>query len=267
MAERAHQGVIEAQTRHITETTKESLRNGAIHSLQDGPVAMPDGPIQTWKTYEREYRIYHDRFYKRSLRPDEYRLGVEDKPYVPPLGFERLQNEAACLDFIRSKTNIPVPDTLEAYDEAGSFVLITKRLLGVQMNELPLQDQALVMEEVECHLQALRTLRSRRTGGPSRVVCPPRRATQYFPNDTIWSAKVAEEEDFVFCHCDLSQSNIIVDPNTLKIEGIIDWEYGGFWPDYFESPYFQDPRPSGAQFRNEAENAQLEEFLRSRSSG
>ncbi|KAB5522884.1 hypothetical protein GE09DRAFT_1258469 [Coniochaeta sp. 2T2.1] len=72
------------------------------------------------------------KFYKRSVRPDEYRLGVGNKPYIPPLGFERLQNEAACLDYIRRKTNIPAPNTLEAYvDEGGSFVLVTKWLQGV----------------------------------------------------------------------------------------------------------------------------------------
>jgi len=33
---------------------------------------MLDEPIETWKTNEREYRIYQARFYKRSLRSDEY---------------------------------------------------------------------------------------------------------------------------------------------------------------------------------------------------
>ncbi|KAB5522089.1 hypothetical protein GE09DRAFT_1230157 [Coniochaeta sp. 2T2.1] len=97
---------------------------------------MSDEAIETWTTHEREYRIYKAKFYKRSLRPDEFRLGVGNKPYIPPLGFERLQNEAACLDYVRSKTNIPVPDTLEAYvDEGGSFVLVNKWLQGVRMSK------------------------------------------------------------------------------------------------------------------------------------
>ncbi len=66
----------------------------------------------------------------------------------------------------------------------------------------------------------------------------------------------------MFCHCDLSQSNIIVNPKTLKIEGIIDWEYAGFWPDFFETPYYRVSKPSGAQFKDEAENAPLVDFLR-----
>lgn len=226
---------------------------------------MADEPIEAWTNHEREFRIYRDRFYKRSLRPKEYRVYSQNEPYVPPMGFERLQNEAACLEFIRSNTAIPVPDTLEAYSEDGSFVLVTKRLLGVTMNKLPPQDQAVVMKEVEIHLRTLQTLRSNRTGGPSGIVCPPRRATQYFPGDATWSAKTMEDNSFVFCHCDLSQSNIIVDPKTLKIEGIIDWEYAGFWPDFFESQYFRDPRPSGAQFRDESQNAHLVDFLQGRS--
>ena len=40
--------------------------------------------------------------------------------------------------------------------------------------------------------------------------------------------------------------NIIVDPKTLTIEGIIDWEHGGYWPAFFDSPFFRDPRAFGA---------------------
>jgi len=223
---------------------------------------MPEQPVETWTTAEREYRIYQDKFYKRSLRHTEYQLDFQGKLYVPPLGFERLQNEVACLNFIRNKTDIPVPNILEAYDDNGSFVLVTERLTGVKMNELSPPEQEIVIEEVERHVQTLRNLQSDVTGGPSGLVCPPIRAAQYFPSETIWSKKVSPDRSFVMCHCDLSQSNIIVNPRTLKIEGIIDWEYGGFWPDFFESPFFRDPRPSGAQFRDVSENAILVDFLK-----
>lgn len=221
---------------------------------------MSDEPIEAWMNHEREFRIYSDKVYKRNLRPDDYRV-YGKRTYVPPLGLERLRNEAACLAFVRSKTAIPVPRILEAFNDGESFVLVTQRLSGVKMNELSLEDQVVVMKEVETHINTLRTLRSDRTGGPSGIVCPPNRVTRYFPSGTTWPAIVTAEKGFVFCHCDLSQSNIIVNPETLKIEGIIDWEYGGFWPDFFETPYFRDPRPSGAQFKNMSENALLVEFL------
>jgi hypothetical protein len=223
---------------------------------------MIHSPIEIWTNHEREFRIYSNQFYKRSLRADEYKIDFRNKPYVPYLGPERLLNEAACLQFIRQKTNIPVPDVLEAYEDDGSFVLITRLLQGVPMNELSSEEQAIVMKEVDSHLQTLQTLRSNRVGGPTGIICPPPRATQYFPKDTVWPKRTTRESNLVFCHCDLSQSNIIVDPKTLKIEGIIDWEYGGYWPTFFESPYFRDPRPSGAQFRAYSDNYQLVDFLK-----
>lgn len=53
-----------------------------------------------------------------------------------------------------------------------------------------------------------------------------------------------EHQDLVFCHNDLSANNVIVNPETLKIAAIIDWEYSGFFPPEFEVPYFRRPGPS-----------------------
>ena len=154
-----------------------------------------------------------------------------------------------------------MPDVLEAYDDNGSFVLVTKRLRGVEMSELPPNDQAIVMIEVEEHIKKMQSLYSTRVGGPTGIVCPPQRATQYFPKDAVWSPSVSTDDNLVFCNCGLSQSNIIVDPENLKIEGIIDWEYGGCWPEYLETPFYRDPRASGAQFRRDSGNARFREFL------
>lgn len=61
-----------------------------------------------------------------------------------------------------------------------------------------------------------------------------------------WEMKALETEDLVFCHNDLSTHNIIVDPETLKINAIIDWEYAGFYPKEFEGMFFKRPGPSVA---------------------
>ena len=50
----------------------------------------------------------------------------------------------------------------------------------------------------------------------------------------------------VFCHNDLSTHNIIVDPQSLRIHGIIDWEYAGFFPPEFEGAYYRRVGPSVA---------------------
>jgi aminoglycoside phosphotransferase len=61
-----------------------------------------------------------------------------------------------------------------------------------------------------------------------------------------WKMKKRESEDLVFCHNDLSTHNVIVDPETLKINAIIDWEYAGYFPREFEGMFFRRPGPSVA---------------------
>jgi Ser/Thr protein kinase RdoA (MazF antagonist) len=61
-----------------------------------------------------------------------------------------------------------------------------------------------------------------------------------------WKMKPRESEDLVFCHNDFSTHNIIVDPATLKVRAVIDWEYAGFYPIEFEGMYFRRPGPAAA---------------------
>ncbi|KAK2595521.1 hypothetical protein QQS21_006749 [Conoideocrella luteorostrata] len=61
-----------------------------------------------------------------------------------------------------------------------------------------------------------------------------------------WKMKPRESKDLVFCHNDLSTHNVIVDPVTLKVKAVIDWEYAGFYPEEFEGMYFRRPGPSVA---------------------
>ncbi|KAM5436619.1 hypothetical protein McanMca71_001737 [Microsporum canis] len=61
-----------------------------------------------------------------------------------------------------------------------------------------------------------------------------------------WEMKPLESEALVFCHNDLSTNNVIVDPETLKVRAIIDWEYAGFYPEEFEGMFYRRPGPSVA---------------------
>lgn len=40
----------------------------------------------------------------------------------------------------------------------------------------------------------------------------------------------------MFCHNDLGQHNIFVDPYTFEITAIIDWEFAGYFTEEFEYP-------------------------------
>ena len=58
--------------------------------------------------------------------------------------------------------------------------------------------------------------------------------------------KPRETKDLVFCHNDFSTHNVIVDPESLKVQAVIDWEYAGFYPEEFERMFFKRPGPSVA---------------------
>lgn len=53
-----------------------------------------------------------------------------------------------------------------------------------------------------------------------------------------------------FTHADLAPPNILVDPKEGKITGIIDWEFGGWYPEYWEytKMYYGGVRPHWEQW-------------------
>lgn len=75
-------------------------------------------------------------------------------------------------------------------------------------------------------LNTLDTLKSSKLGGPTGIAIPPDRVSNLTEQD-VWKFRESDTEDYVFCHNDLSQHNTLVDPATLKIIGIIGWEYPG----------------------------------------
>jgi aminoglycoside phosphotransferase (APT) family kinase protein len=43
-----------------------------------------------------------------------------------------------------------------------------------------------------------------------------------------------DDAEVVFAHADLSWENILVDPSSGNVTGILDWEMAGFWPEWWE---------------------------------
>lgn len=212
-------------------------------------------------TFERKYYQREGVFIKRSLRPNEYRTGYRGL-HVPRLGKERILNEAKSLQFIREHTDIPVPTVYCHFEDDGAYYLITEYIEGVSMSELPEEHKALVREELESHRAKLMTLKSSRLGGPSGIVIPPYRVSQRTEID-YWHLRPSSHEEYVFCHNDLSQQNIIVDPHTLTIRAIIDWEYAGFFPSRFEYPFYSRLGPSSAIDGEVDDSFDLLQFLHS----
>jgi serine/threonine protein kinase len=193
----------------------------------------------------------------------EYHQGI-DGPCVPRLSKERLQNEAECLRFIPSKTNIPVPTVYADFEDDGAYYLITEFIQRVELNDLLLGKKNLVREEVEQHLDALHNLRSTTVGGPSGLLIPPRSVMESTKQD-LWVLQPSGEEEYIFCHNDLSEYNIIVNPETFKIAAIIDWEHASFFPEYFEAPIYTRHGSHAKLINDKNHVARLVKFLQSRS--
>ncbi|KAJ4319930.1 hypothetical protein N0V84_006113 [Fusarium piperis] len=221
-----------------------------------------EGCIAT--TFERKYYHRESAFIKRSLRPNEFRTGYRGL-HVPRLGKERIMNEAESLRFIKQHTDIPVPAVYCHFEDDGAYYLITEYIEGVSMSELPEGQKAVVHEELESQRAKLKALKSCRLGGPSGIVIPPYRVLQRTETD-YWHLRPSGDDEYVFCHNDLSQQNVIVDPDTLKIRAIIDWEYAGFFPPRFEYPLYNRLGPSSAINGEVDDSLDLLHFLHSEES-
>ncbi|GAB0136163.1 hypothetical protein EsDP_00004475 [Epichloe bromicola] len=197
-------------------------------------------------TTERKYYHVDGSHVKRSLRPSEWQHSPFGGPLcIPRLGNERLLNEAAALRFITENTNIPVPKLYGCFEDDGAVYLVTEHIDGVEMSDLTPEQRKVVEVELEGYIATLRNLKSEVWGGPSGHVIPPYQVLQH-PVRVKWAMKPREVKDLVFCHNHPSTYNVIVDPETLKVKAVIDWEYAGFYPQDFEAMFFRRLGPSVA---------------------
>ena len=196
-------------------------------------------------TAERKYYDIGRTFVKRSLRPREWQITIRGTIHVPRQGKERLLNEAAAMQFVREHTNVPVPTLHCVFTDDDAVYLIMEMVDGVNMASLSEVEKHVVKKELTEHVKSLHNLRSATLGGVSGLMVLPYRIIQKTFRDE-WDFQPSEKEEYVFCHNDLSQHNVIVDPKSLKINAILDWEYAGFFPERFDSPFYERPGPSGA---------------------
>ncbi|KAK4146017.1 kinase-like domain-containing protein [Dichotomopilus funicola] len=216
----------------------------------------------TGTTHDRKYYRRGNAFIKRCLRAHEF-IHSPHGIHVPRFRKESLKNEADTLRFIRQHTDIPVPSVYCDFEDDDAYYLITEYIEGVSMAELPEHQKGLVITELEGYLAQLKTLKSSRLGGPSGIVVPPYRVIDETEREDWSGLRQSEREEYVFCHNDCSQYNIIVNPETLKIAAIVDWEFGGFYPDSFEFPFWKRKGPSVAVDDEDDDTDALLAFLQS----
>ncbi|KAL9100319.1 MAG: hypothetical protein Q9163_004298, partial [Psora crenata] len=214
-------------------------------------------PIYDWEVGDRHYTLTSSTFTKRQLFPHEQTLNIHGEVAQHPFSHERLENERNALLYIARNTKIPVPRVLGWSNVDGVGCLTVEALHGALLidildddsEDLSPADKVTLKRNVDTFiydtvLPELRKLRSRTLGQLSGIVFPPPRVSA-LDDRPSWPPKVSTTERYVYCHNDLAQQNIVVDPTTLQVMSLIDWEYSGFFPPEFEKPFWLDPSGNG----------------------
>ncbi|KAF1951659.1 hypothetical protein CC80DRAFT_424144 [Byssothecium circinans] len=217
---------------------------------------------RTYQTNDVTYEFTATTFTKTSRLPlNDQRLDGTPFVWFRSWNPERITNEARALELVSQKTTIPVPQLLNhgTYPD-GRRYLVTKFIEGVLLSEFP--DRGCSRPEAQEHtdgtpcktclnqtysnaldfiqgtvLQQLANLKSQNRGisgfvmPPSWLspdIQPPWRGKEY------WKTLPLETPEYVFQHGDIAAHNLIMDPQTLQVKALIDWEYAGFFPPEME---------------------------------
>jgi hypothetical protein len=170
-------------------------------------------------------------------------------------GPQRLHNEARALQLIVENTTIPVPKLLEfGKDSNGRYYVTMERIYGVCLSEIGKEcrrpfgvehvrlgecstcqqiaqqnTDRFITEEV---IPKLQSLTSKETGLEGFVL-PPTRIIEMRDQDS-WPVKRSKSNDYSFIHGDFARHNIMMNPITLQIEKVFDWEHAGYFPPQME---------------------------------
>ncbi|KAK1770613.1 hypothetical protein QBC33DRAFT_617018 [Phialemonium atrogriseum] len=221
---------------------------------------------------QRRYCEVEGDYFIKGILP----VGRVDLIYPAQWPAERIENEHTALDLVREKTNIPVPRALErGFDGEFGHCLKLEWADGIDLGNIvdgrdvgaaclmtPGQDghassgrceqcRAVAMANADLFVRevvypALEGLSSRQTG----------------LNGIRWPVKTSDEVAgaarlFVLCHGDLSYHNMRVDPATLEVKWLLDWEFAGFLPEEFLRIFSLTRADYGRLFENDERKQRL----------
>jgi hypothetical protein len=123
---------------------------------------------------------------------------------------------------------------------------------GENMSSLTELKKAIVDQELQKHLATLRALSSNRIGGPGVIITPLYRVQIKTEHDDWKLRSSSSDDEYVFFVTPIYRSRmLLLTPDTLKINAIIDWEYAGFFPAYFEYPFYNRLGPFSCHQRRD----------------
>ena len=151
---------------------------------------------------------------KRNLTPSEYMINLAGHLVLPHMCLERMKNEVAAIKYIQSNTTIPTPNIRCAFEDRGRYYIITDIVPGVALAKLPDDKKAAVITELEGYRAQMHAIKFKVMSGFSGDVVLPYRLNVALPEQGL---KVGEADtlEFVLCHNDLSQHNVLVDETVV----------------------------------------------------
>ena len=194
------------------------------------------------RTQDRYYTWDDKTFTKRELLPHERNKSPDGSLFTLPWTAERLRNEYLALEYIAAHTTIPVPKVISFEKYHGVWQLTMSFVHGITLDMIVNDREGalanankFIVTEV---LPQLRSLKSCHLGSLTGVVFPLARIAER-DKRAYWPSRSTCTQEFSFCHNDLAQHNIIMNPKTLEVEAILDWELSGFYTEAFETPYWE----------------------------
>lgn len=185
---------------------------------------------------------------------------LKERPAKPPM------DEGANLRFLKENTTIPVPKVLNEWvDSDGRYFILMERIKGRTLEEawptMTTADKERIADQAAGYLLQLRKLQSPQmqslAGGPVYDAFLDMGSDMYTSHGPISSdnglwedmatglARLPEKaraglrrrmptiSPFTFTHGDLTNVNIMVNDDG-NLAGIIDWEWSGFFPVWWE---------------------------------
>ncbi|KAI3331269.1 kinase-like domain-containing protein [Ustulina deusta] len=219
--------------------------------------------IEKYESNDVTYEFTATKFKKTSRLPQLIkRLDGTSFMWKRAWNHERIANEVNALQLVSQKTTIPVPRLLDrGKNPDGTQYLVTERINGIRLDQVvnigcSLPDPERHTVEKPCDacknkaysnalefvegtvLPQLGELKSQERGILGFVMPPCWLSIDVDPpwkGKGLWKTLRLAEPGYVFQHGDLTAHNILMDPQTLQVMALIDWEYSGFFPPGMEN--------------------------------
>lgn len=237
-----------------------NARSGMLHWLARSVLA-------TWLLFPSDLRsslygklrsVGNKWYGKTDLNAQKLPLGMYLK-FGPNDINDKHIGEFRALQIVRRHTSIPVPYPMDCVSHGEDSFLLTSAIpgepIGYHIDHFSDDDQAVLINDLKNYVGELRAVAKEdkelcgfpitsAMGGPIfdyRISLDP---VGPFVDESAFNERLklgatpntvhCTGHKIVFTHADFNMRNILVDPRTRRLSGIVDWENAGWYPEYWE---------------------------------